>query len=79
MPTTSPVIYEPALNKAQMIEWGKQLWKEAYEVDRMQLEEMVPAILGDSQVNGIFVWDNLKVPQLRRFNQAMFRIARFSH
>ena len=62
-----------------MIEWGKKLWAEAYEVDRMQLEEMVPAILGDSQVNGIFVWDNLKVPQLRRLNQAMFRIARFSH
>jgi hypothetical protein len=69
----------PALTKVEMIEWGNQLWKEAWEVDRVQLEELVvPAILGDSQVNGIFVWDNLKVPQLRRLNQVMFRIARFS-
>jgi hypothetical protein len=61
-----------------MITWGKKLWAEAYEVDRIHLEEAVPAILGDTQVNGIFVWDNLTARQLQRLNEVMFRIARFS-
>lgn len=73
-----PSLREPALNRAERIKWSKQLWAEAYEVDREQLEEAVPAILGDNQVNGIFVWDNLTAQQLGRLNEVMFRIARFS-
>lgn len=68
---------EPALNRAEKIKWCKQLWAEAYVVDRVHLEEAVPAILGDNQVNGIFVWDNLTVRQLQRLAEVMFRIARY--
>ena len=73
-----PSLREPALNRAERITWGKKLWAEAYEVDRAHLEEAVVAVLCDTQVNGIFVWDNLTVHQLRRLNQVMLRIARFS-
>jgi hypothetical protein len=43
----STVTHEPALTKAKMIEWGKKLYAEAQGVDRIQLEEVVVAILGD--------------------------------
>jgi|WetSurMetagenome_2_1015567.scaffolds.fasta_scaffold707623_2 hypothetical protein len=70
---------EPALNKAEMIVWGKQLYAEAQGVDRIQLEGVVRGVLGESQVNGYFVFDNLTTRQVVTLNRAMFRIARFSY
>lgn len=66
---------DPTTPRDRVEAWTRRVYDEAFAADPYHVDEIVAAVLGDRQADGVFCWSCLSIHQLRRLSAALFSSA----
>lgn len=66
---------DPTTPRDRVEAWTRRVYAEAFAADPYHVDEIVAAVLGDRQADGVFAWCCLSMRQLRQLSAALFPTA----